>query len=120
MADHAEVQYATAEGNDLPAHESGYTQFVFATFVGTALVINILLGLAIGGVLGGVGTDRAIGRSAGRATGAGDAWIGREGDFFNGSARAGAGMAFGPGRGAGSGVGFPSWSSTGAVAMAMR
>jgi Bacterial aa3 type cytochrome c oxidase subunit IV len=52
MADHGEVQYATAEGNDLSAHEAGYEQFVQATFIGSALVVNILIGLAIGGVIG--------------------------------------------------------------------
>jgi len=52
MADHGEVQYATAEGDDIPAHEAGYSQFVQATFIGTAMVINILFGLTIGGVLG--------------------------------------------------------------------
>lgn len=52
MADHGEVQYATAAENDIPAHEAGYSQFVQATFVGTATVINILFGLTIGGVLG--------------------------------------------------------------------
>jgi hypothetical protein len=52
MADHGEVQYATADGNDIPAHEAGYEQFIQATFIGSALVVNILLGLAIGGVLG--------------------------------------------------------------------
>jgi putative Mn2+ efflux pump MntP len=52
MADHGEVQYATAAGNDLPAHEASYGQFVQATFVGTAAVINFLFGLTIGGVLG--------------------------------------------------------------------
>src|SRR4029077_9579088 len=52
MADHGEVQYATAGGNDLSAHETGYAQFVQATFVGTAMVISILFGLTIGGVLG--------------------------------------------------------------------
>jgi hypothetical protein len=52
MADHGEVQYATATGDDLPAHEVGYDQFVQTVFIGTALVINILLGLATGGVLG--------------------------------------------------------------------
>ncbi|HKD29726.1 MAG TPA: aa3-type cytochrome c oxidase subunit IV [Xanthobacteraceae bacterium] len=52
MADHSEVQYATAAGNDLPAHEAGYDQFVQATFVATATIVSILLGLAIGGVLG--------------------------------------------------------------------
>jgi hypothetical protein len=52
MADHGEVQYATAAGNDLPAHEVGYSQFLQVTFIATALIVNILFGLAIGGVLG--------------------------------------------------------------------
>jgi hypothetical protein len=52
MADHADVQYATADGNDLPAHEAGYTQFVEVVVIGTALVINVLLGLTIGAVIG--------------------------------------------------------------------
>jgi integral membrane sensor domain MASE1 len=52
MADHGEIQYATAQGNDLTAHESGYDQFVRATFIATAMIINVLLALAIGGVLG--------------------------------------------------------------------
>jgi hypothetical protein len=52
MADHGEVQYATAEGNDLPAHEEGFKEFVDALFIGTAMVVNILIGLAIGGVIG--------------------------------------------------------------------
>jgi putative Mn2+ efflux pump MntP len=52
MADHGEVQYATAEGNDLPAHEEGYTEFVQAVFIATATIISILFGLTIGGVLG--------------------------------------------------------------------
>ena len=52
MADHADVRYATADGNDLPAHEAGYNQFIEVVVVGTALVVNILFGLAIGGVIG--------------------------------------------------------------------
>jgi len=52
MADHGEVQYATATGSDLPAHEVGYSQFVLTIFVATALAVNVLIGLAIGGVLG--------------------------------------------------------------------
>jgi putative Mn2+ efflux pump MntP len=52
MADHGEVQYATATGNDLAAHEAGYEQFLQATFVGTLAVVSILLGLTVGGVLG--------------------------------------------------------------------
>jgi hypothetical protein len=52
MSDHGEVQYATASGNDLAAHEAGYESFLQATFVGTLAVVSILLGLTIGGVLG--------------------------------------------------------------------
>ncbi len=52
MSDHGEVQYATAAGNDMPAHETGYEMFLQGTFVLTTMVVNILFGLAIGGVLG--------------------------------------------------------------------
>jgi Bacterial aa3 type cytochrome c oxidase subunit IV len=51
MADHSELQYATATGDDLAAHEVGYGQFVQTIFVASALVVNIVFGLAIGGVL---------------------------------------------------------------------
>ena len=52
MSDHGEVQYATATGNDMPAHETGYETFLQGTFVLTTAVVNILFGLTIGGVLG--------------------------------------------------------------------
>ena len=52
MSDHGEVQYATATGNDLPAHEAGYEAFINGTFLFTVAVINALIGLAIGGVSG--------------------------------------------------------------------
>ena len=52
MADHGQVQYAAAAGNDLRAHEAGYGQFVQIIFVATTMVVSILFGLAIGGVLG--------------------------------------------------------------------
>jgi hypothetical protein len=52
MSDHGEVQYATATGNDMAAHEAGYEMFLQATFVGTLAVVCILVGLTIGGVLG--------------------------------------------------------------------
>ncbi|MDO8878955.1 MAG: aa3-type cytochrome c oxidase subunit IV [Pseudolabrys sp.] len=52
MADHGTVEYATAPGNDYPAHESTYETFVAFTFVGSIHVINLLLGLAVGGVMG--------------------------------------------------------------------
>jgi Bacterial aa3 type cytochrome c oxidase subunit IV len=52
MADHATVQYATAAGNDLPAHEATYESFVHFATIGTIHVICIVLGLAVGGVMG--------------------------------------------------------------------
>ena len=52
MADHGELEFATATGNDLPAHVASYEKFVHFIFVGLVHVINILLGLAIGGVHG--------------------------------------------------------------------
>lgn len=50
MADHGQVEYATAEGNDLPAHQAMYDRFVHLIVVGGAHVVNIVVGLAIGGV----------------------------------------------------------------------
>jgi hypothetical protein len=52
MADHGTVEYATAAGNDYPAHESGYQSFVHFTVVSILFVINICFGLATGGVMG--------------------------------------------------------------------
>ena len=52
MADHGKVEYATATGNDLVAHEATYSGFVQLAFIGAANVVNIILGLCIGGVLG--------------------------------------------------------------------
>ena len=52
MADHGQVEYATATGNDLPAHESTYKGFVHLTYIGAAHVANFLIGLAIGGTTG--------------------------------------------------------------------
>jgi hypothetical protein len=52
MADHGTVEYATATGNDYPAHEATYETFVHFTFVGIIFVINIVFGLATGGVMG--------------------------------------------------------------------
>ena len=51
MADHATVEYATATGNDYPAHESSYERFVHFTLVGILYIVTILLGLATGGVM---------------------------------------------------------------------
>ena len=50
--DHAQAEIATAEGNDLPAHEATYERFVHLAFIGSAHVANIVLGLAVGGVGG--------------------------------------------------------------------
>lgn len=52
MAEHGTVEYATATGNDYPAHESTYVRFILFTFVGVVHVINLMLGLAVGGVMG--------------------------------------------------------------------
>jgi hypothetical protein len=52
MADHGEVEYATATGNDYAAHEQTYENFVHLAVVGICHVINIVLALAIGTVLG--------------------------------------------------------------------
>jgi len=52
MAEHGTVEYATATGNDLPAHEQSYQRFTLFTFVGIIHVVNILLALAVGGVMG--------------------------------------------------------------------
>ena len=46
MADHGTVEYATATGNDYPAHVGTYERFILFTFVGIIHVINLLLGLA--------------------------------------------------------------------------
>jgi hypothetical protein len=52
MADHGELEYATAEGNDLAAHEGSYASFVHFVYVGLLHVISIVVGLGIGGVHG--------------------------------------------------------------------
>jgi aa3 type cytochrome c oxidase subunit IV len=52
MADHGTVEYATATGNDYPAHEQGYERFVHFTLIGILYVVTILFGLATGGVMG--------------------------------------------------------------------
>jgi hypothetical protein len=52
MAEHAQVEYAVADGNDLPTHEAMYERFVHLVLVGGAHVVNVVLGLAIGGVAG--------------------------------------------------------------------
>ena len=52
MADHGEVEYATATGNDYAEHEATYEKFVKFAVVGTLFVINVVVVLAIWGVAG--------------------------------------------------------------------
>jgi hypothetical protein len=46
MADHSEVAYSTADGNDYPAHEATYEGFIMLVKYGTATVILILILMA--------------------------------------------------------------------------
>jgi len=52
MADHGPVEYATATGNDYPAHEKTSKASSNTRFTGTIHVINSMLALTVGGVLG--------------------------------------------------------------------
>jgi len=52
MAEHGTVEYATATGNDYPAHENSYQRFLHFAFTGIFHVVNLLLGLTVGGVIG--------------------------------------------------------------------
>jgi hypothetical protein len=60
MAAHGEMEYATAEGNDLSAHEQSYAGFVHFIYVGLLHVVNIVIGLGVGGVNGAWWTAFAI------------------------------------------------------------
>jgi hypothetical protein len=42
MADHSEVAYTTADGNDYPAHEQTYEGFIMLVKYGTAAVVVIV------------------------------------------------------------------------------
>jgi len=75
MADHGELEYALAEGNDLPAHEATYEAFTHFAVIGTVLVLTIVVGLAIGGVLGHWLTAAAV-IIVGVITGGVCAWTG--------------------------------------------
>ena len=55
MADHGQVEYATAKGNDLAEHKATYESFLQLAYIGSCLVINIVIGLAIGATTGGWG-----------------------------------------------------------------
>ena len=47
MADHGEVAYTTADGNDYPAHEQTYEGFIMLVKYGSGAVIVILSLMAI-------------------------------------------------------------------------
>jgi hypothetical protein len=47
MAEHGHVEYATATGNDLAAHEGTYEGFVQLAYVGALNVAAIVIGLGI-------------------------------------------------------------------------
>jgi hypothetical protein len=46
MADHAEVEYGAAPGNDLAAHEQTYRNFITLVKVVMGIVIVIVIALA--------------------------------------------------------------------------
>lgn len=46
MADHGEVQYATADGNDYPEHERTYRLFITLTKWISSIIIVILILMA--------------------------------------------------------------------------
>jgi hypothetical protein len=46
MADHSEVAYTTADGNDYPAHEQTYEGFVMLVKYGSISVAVILILMA--------------------------------------------------------------------------
>jgi hypothetical protein len=46
MADHADVEYATAEGNDYAAHEQTYENFITMTKVMIAVIATIVILMA--------------------------------------------------------------------------
>jgi hypothetical protein len=46
MADHGEVEYATATGNDYPAHEQTYNNFITLVKVALAHIVIILIVIA--------------------------------------------------------------------------
>ena len=47
MADHSEVAYTTADGNDYEAHEQTYEGFIMLVKYGTVAVAGVLILMAI-------------------------------------------------------------------------
>jgi len=54
MAEHGEVEYTTAAGNDYAAHESTYHGVMCLTKVGTVSALAVIVALAIYGTVGSV------------------------------------------------------------------
>ena len=46
MADHGDVEYAAATGNDYAAHEQTYQNFIRLVKVSMTIIIVILVGMA--------------------------------------------------------------------------
>jgi hypothetical protein len=46
MADHDEVEYATATGNDYAAHEETYRNFITLVKVSLTVIVVLLIGMA--------------------------------------------------------------------------
>jgi hypothetical protein len=46
MADHGELEYATADGNDYPAHEQTYRSFITLVKVCLAAIVVIVILMA--------------------------------------------------------------------------
>ncbi|HZC54686.1 MAG TPA: aa3-type cytochrome c oxidase subunit IV [Xanthobacteraceae bacterium] len=46
MADHGEVEYATATGNDYAAHEETYRNFITLVKVSLTVIVVLLIGMA--------------------------------------------------------------------------
>jgi hypothetical protein len=60
MAAQSEVEYTTADGNDYPAHEQTYENFLLMALVGAFHVLNVCVALAVGGYKGAWWTMTAI------------------------------------------------------------
>jgi hypothetical protein len=46
MADHAELEYASATGNDYPAHEQTYRNFITLVKASLSVIVVILILMA--------------------------------------------------------------------------
>ena len=46
MADHSEVAYSTADGNDYEAHEQTYEGFIMLVKYGTSAIVVLLILMA--------------------------------------------------------------------------